>query len=237
MENLKNIDKIPVKYQKKITQYLKELLHIHQEDIISIYIYQSLKLNICVVFKNLDFSVLKKSLQLVNKGIRDKINAPLFLTREHIQTSSDTFPIEFLEMKEDHTLLYGEDVLANLEIEPSHIRFICEQQLKGKLIRIRQAYLEIGLRKKGMELLVKESFESLFPIFRGLLRLKNLTPAIDRHECIKQLSESFEINSALFLSLLDDTKNDEKIAGESIEDFLKKYILEIEKLSMVADRL
>ena len=88
-----------------------------------------------------------------------------------------------------------------------------------------------------MELLVKESFESLFPIFRGLLRLKNLTPAIDRHECIEQLSESFEVNSDLFLSLLDDTKNDEKIAGESIEDFLKKYILEIEKLSMVADRL
>ena len=237
MENLKNIDKIPVKYQKKITHYLKELLRIYQEDIISIYTYQGLKLNICVVFKNLDFSVLKKSLQLVNKGIRDKINAPLFLTREHIQTSSDTFPIEFLEMKEDHTLLYGEDVLANLKIEPSHIRFICEQQLKGKLIRIRQAYLEIGLRKKGMELLVKESFESLFPIFRGLLRLKNLTPAIDRHECIEQLSESFEVNSDLFISLLDDNKNDEKIEGESIEAFLKKYMLEIEKLSMVADRL
>ena len=237
MENLKNIDKISVRYQKKIARLLKELLRIHQEDIISIYTYQSLKLNICVVFKNLDFSVLKKSLQLVNKGIRDKINAPLFLTKEHIQTSSDTFPIEFLEMKEDHALLYGEDVLANLEIEPSHIRFICEQQLKGKLIRIRQAYLEIGLRKKGMELLVKESFESLFPIFRGLLRLKNLTPAIDRHECIEQLSESFEVNSDLLLSLLDDTKNDEKIAGKSIEDFLEKYILEIEKLSVVADKL
>ena len=237
MENLKNIDKIPVKYQKKITQYIQELIRIHQDDIISIYTYQSLKLNICVVFKNLDFSVLKNSLQIVNKGIRNKINAPLFLTREHIQTSSDTFPIEFLEMKEDHTLLYGEDVLGSLEIEPSHIRFICEQQLKGKLIRIRQAYLEIGLRKKGMEALVKESFESLFPVFRGLLRLKDITPAINRHECIKQLSESFQINSDLFLSLLDDTKNDEKIAGESIEDFLKKYILEIEKLSMVADKL
>ena len=237
MENLKNIDKIPVKYQKKITQYIQELIRIHQDDIISIYTYQSLKLNICVVFKNLDFSVLKKSLQIVNKGIRNKTNAPLFLTREHIQTSSDTFPIEFLEMKEHHTLLYGEDVLGSLEIEPSHIRFICEQQLKGKLIRIRQAYLEIGLRKKGMEALVKESFESLFPVFRGLLRLKDITPAINRHECIKQLSESFQINSDLFLSLLDDTKNDEKIAGESIEDFLKKYILEIEKLSMVADKL
>ena len=237
MENLKNIDKIPVKYQKKIIQYLEELLRIYQEDIVSIYIYQGLKLNICVLFKHLDFSVLKKSLQLVKKGIRDKINAPLFLTKEHIQTSSDTFPIEFLEMKEDHILLYGEDLLASLDIEPSHIRFICEQQLKGKLIRIRQAYLEIGLRKKGMEALVKESFESLFPIFRGLLRLKNLTPAVDRYECIKQLSDSYEVNSDLFISLLDDTKNDEKIAGESIEGFLEKYILEIEKLSMVADKL
>jgi len=237
MEDLKNVDCLPVDDRKRITNYVTELLRVHADEIISIFVYGNLKPNICVIFKSLDFSALKKSLRLVNKGIRNKINAPLFLTKEHIQTSSDTFPIEFLEMKEDHTLLYGEDVLDSIAIEPSHIRFICEQQLKGKLIRIRQAYLEIGLRKKGMELLVKESFESLFPIFRGLLRLKDIKPAKDRHECVRQLSDSFQVDSNLFLSLLDDTKNDEKIAGESIEDFLEKYILEIEKLSMVADKL
>ena len=237
MEDLKNVDCLPIEHKKRITSYVTELLRLHGDEIISVFVYGDLKSNISVIFKNLEFSVLKKSLHLVNKGIRNKITAPLFLTKDHIQTSSDTFPIEFLEMKEDNILLYGEDVLGSLVIESSHIRFICEQQLKGKLIRIRQAYLEIGLRKKGMEALVKESFESLFPIFRGLLRLKNLTPAVDRYECIKQLSDSYEVNSDLFISLLDDTKNDEKIAGESIEDFLKKYILEIEKLSMVADKL
>ena len=237
MEDLKNVDCLPVDHKKRITSYVTELLRVHGDEIISVFVYGNLKSDTCVIFKNLEFSVLKKSLRLVNKGIRNKINAPLFLTKDHIQTSSDTFPIEFLEMKEDHALLYGEDVLDSIAIEPSHIRFICEQQLKGKLIRIRQAYLEIGLRKKGMELLVKESFESLFPIFRGLLRLKDIKPAKDRHECVKQLSSSFQIDSNLFLSLLDDIKNDEKIAGESIEDFLEKYILEIEKLSMVADKL
>lgn len=247
MGDLKNLERLPIEVKKRVQPYLEELLKLHQDNIISIFIYGSAAsgdyipgvsgINSAVVFKNLGFVQFKKSLHLVDKGIRRNIAAPLFLTEEYIRASTDTFPIEFLEMKENHIVIYGQDLLKDLEIDPSRIRFVCEEQLKGKLIRIRQAYLEIGLRKKGMEALIKESLDSLFPIFRGLLRLKGVTPPLKKIEVLRLLSESFEIDGQTFMAVLKDNKIDEKILGEEIESFLERYIEQIKKLADISDRM
>jgi len=247
MESLVNLEKLTIDAAAKITPYMKQMLKIHNGYIVSIFIYGSAcgadyikdvsDINSAIIFKELGLNELKRSLHIVNKGIRKRIVAPLFLTREHILTSGDTFPIEFSLMKESHILLYGEDVLKNLAIEPKHIRFICEQQLKGKLIRIRQAYLEIGLRKRGLEALIKESLNSLFPVFKGLLMLKGITHTRNKQESLKALSEAFGIDTEVFASILEDKKNNEKIGGEDIEIFLSRYIEQIEKLAIIADKL
>lgn len=247
MGNLKNLERLPIEVKKRVEPYMEELLKLHQDNIISVFIYGSAAsgdyipgvsdINSAVVFKSLGFAQLKKSLHLVNKGIGKNITAPLFLTEEHISASTDTFPIEFLEMKENHIVIYGQDLLKDLEIDPSHIRFVCEEQLKGKLIRIRQAYLEIGLRKKGIEPLIKESLDSLFPIFRGLLRLKGVTPPVKKVEVLRLLAANFEIDGETFIAVLKDKKINEKILGEEIESFLERYIEQIKKLADISDRM
>ena len=120
-----------------------------------------------IVLRELTFYDLKKSLKIVSRGIEQRITAPLFLSRRHIETSADVFPVEFMEIKENNILLYGEDIWSDLKIDNRNIRLQCEEQIKGKLIRLRQAYLEIGLKKKGIEALLKESLYALMPIFRN----------------------------------------------------------------------
>ena len=247
MAVLKNMDRLNAHVIKKIKPYMEEFVHIHGEAIISIFIYGSAAsgdyvkgvsdINSAIVFKSIEASELKKSLQVVNKGIRHRINTPLFLTKEHIMTSLDTFPIEFIEMKENHVIVYGKDVLSDINIDSVNIRFICEQQIKGKLIRMRQAYLEIGLRKKGIESLIKESFTSLFPVFRGMLRLKGITPFKTKKENIKALGEVFGIDTAILFAILADTRNDGKISGRDLESALFQYIEQLEKIGDIADKL
>ncbi len=190
-----------------------------------------------VILERLGLSELQKSLKLVSKGINKKITAPLFLTRKHMQTSTDVFPIEFLEMKERHLLLYGEDLLSSLEIDPANLRLFCEEQIRGKLIRIRQAYLEIGLKRKGIEALLKESLSALTPVFRNLLRLKGKTPPLERAQIYRQLAEEFALDSDVFLAILRDTENDEKIGAQDVEVFLERYIAQIQKLAFAVDQL
>lgn len=247
MKNLMNLNILPQDAGREITPYMEDMLDVHGSSIKSIFVYGNAcgigyikglsDINSAIIFESLSLDRLKKSLNIVNRGIRKKIRAPLFLTKEHMRTSCDTFPIEFSEMKDSHVIIYGKDVLNDLVIEAAHIRFICEQQLKGKLIRIRQAYLEIGLRRKGLEALIKESFSSIFPIFRGLLRLKGILPPAGRQESLKSLAENFGVNTSIFEAILADTSNDEKIGGRDVEGFLEKYIQGLEELARITDKL
>ncbi len=247
MSSLMNLDKFTKDIARRISPYMEKMLSIHGSGIISLFIYGSActrdyikgihTVNSAIILKDLNLSSLKKSLKLIDHGIRQEIAAPLFLTRNHLETSSDTFPIELIEMKENHILLFGEDLLKDIKIEQEHMRFICEQQLKGKLITIRQAYLEIGLRKKGLELLVKESFDSLFPVFKGLLRIKGVIPPKTKEEALKALSGTFGIDTGIFTEILTDDKNDEKIGNVDIELFFDEYINRVARLAEISDNL
>ena len=268
MENLKNLERLEAQARKIIEPYLNALLKIHRDNLVSIsvcggaagtdYTPKVSNITLLVALEKLEFRDLQKSLKLVSKGIDKKIAAPLFLTRKHIETSTDVFPIEFLEMKENHLLLYGEDLLSSLQINPANIRLFCEEQIKGKLIRIRQAYLEIGLKRKGIEALLKESLVSLTPIFRNLIRLstgiplraqvdppnsfkggvlKDKVPPVKKEEIYAQLSAEFDLDRDVFMAILRDTKNDEKISGQDVEVFFERYIAQIQKLAIAVDQL
>ena len=247
MYELKNLDILNPQLAKTITPYAIQLLNTHKDNIISIaltgnvagknYIPKVTNITLLVVFKELGFKELEKSLTLISKGMRQRISAPLFLTRTHLETSTDVFPIEFLEMKEKNCLIYGEDLLSSLTIDPRHIRLFCEEQIKGKLIRIRQAYLEIGLKRKGIEALLKESLLALTPTFRNLVRLKGITPSVDDEQMYLQLTSEFKVDKDVFLAIAKDIKNDEKIGSLDVEVFFDRYITQIQKLAIAVDKL
>lgn len=235
--------------RKRVEPYLGRMLEIHGDNIVSIILYGSATgkdfspktsdINLLVVFKELDFHHLNKSLKLVSSGIQKKIAAPLFLSRTHIDTSKDVFPVEFLEFQENHILLYGQEVFKDMHIEVrrDHVRLFCEQQIKGKLIRLRQAYLEVGLKKKGIEALMKESLYGLMPIFRALIRLKGATPPVDKEGIATQLAEAFDLDKNVFIMILRDKRDDERIAGEDVTFYFEKYIAELKKLALAVDKL
>lgn len=246
-DSIINEERLHSEVKKKFSPYLKTMFDIHGDNLISVFVYGSAAgenyipkvsdINSVFVFKDLKFPIFKSSLNVISKGIFKKIAAPLFLTKGYINASLDVFPIEFLDMKENHILLYGEDVLSGLEIKGEHIRLFCEQQIKGKLIRIRQAYLEVGLKKKGLEVLLKESLNSLIPIFRNLIRLKGEQPSVNKTEIIRQLCQMFELDENVFLPIHKDSANDEKIANQEVAVFLEKYLSQIEKLADMVDKL
>lgn len=246
MEKL-NWEKVREEVRKLLEPYLERLIDIHRDNIISVNLYGSATgsdfssktsdVNLLIVFKELKLPDLKKSLPIVSRGIKKKIAAPLFLTRKHIKTSRDVFPIEFLDMKENHLCLYGKDVLATIAISDKHLRLFCEEQIKGKLIRLRQGYLEIGLRKKGIEALMKESLYALIPAFRNLLRLKGITPPVDKENILVKLSAVFGLDADTFIAILKDKRDDEKIAGVDVEIYFEKYFNQIQKLARMVDKL
>ena len=242
-----DLEKLQPEVKKKFVHYLETMLKAHGDNVLSVFIYGSAAsgtyikgisdINSAIVFRELKFPTLKKSLKIVSKGISASVSAPLFLTREYISSSLDVFPIEFMDMKENHILVYGEDILSGITVRGEHTRLFCEQQLKGKLVRIREAYLEVGLSRKGMVSLLKESLNSLIPVFRNLIRLKGEVPPADKTGIIKSLSAIFGLDGEMFLHIHRSSAKQEKIASGEEDGLTDSFISEVEKLSIAVDKL
>jgi hypothetical protein len=244
----KNMEKLPANAQKALEPFLGAVLEECGEDVVSILAYGSVTgadyspktsdINIAVVLKDASISRLKPLLKTVKKGIRSGITAPLFLTPTYIKMSLDTFPIEFSTMKDSRCVLFGEDALEDITVDTADLRRECEHQLKGKMIMIRQAYLEQALSRKGIEKVIKAAFRSLMPVFRSILRVKSgQTPPHDNAEVLSQMGEEFGVDPASFLEVLRDKKMDGRIGEKSAELFLEDFLSQLERLSHVVDNM
>ena len=63
--------------------------------------------------------------------MKKRFSRPLFMDREYIERSLDSFPIEFLEHEGCYAVLYGEDVLADLHIDPPDLRLQIERSSRA----------------------------------------------------------------------------------------------------------
>jgi hypothetical protein len=245
MSELINLSTLNPNVSKIVEPYCKKMISLHGDNIICIAIYGSAtgldfvpkrsNLNLLVILKKIGLEDLDKSLKLVASGRKKRIIAPLFLTLRHIESSSDVFPIEFLELRENHVLLFGEDVISRIDINEENLRLQCEQQLKGKLIRLRQAYLESGLKPKEVKKLLADSLVNLTPVFRNMLRLKDIIPPVSKEEIIRRMGNEFGLEISVFLKVLSDKLGKVSIRSGEVREIFNKYLAEIQALSIKVD--
>ncbi|MDI6808337.1 MAG: hypothetical protein QME66_05075 [Candidatus Eisenbacteria bacterium] len=247
MEPLKNLEKLRPDVAKVVEPYLRDFLAIERDAIESAFIFGSAtgpdfvpghsNVNIALLVKEISPAFLRKCLKLVESGFKKRIVAPVFLTPSYVATSLDVFPIEFLDMRETSLLVYGEDPFAGVELSNQSLRLECEQQLKGALLRVRQAYLEIGLAKRGLEKVLEQSLNSLIPIFRAMLVLKDMKPPRRKAEIVSSVSEAFGIRSGILTTILDMKLGRKRVPQGEEEKLLSEYLVCIEELASFADTL
>ena len=246
--DIKDMDRLPAEAGKVLRPFISFLLEALGPGVISVMAYGSVTgpdyspktsdINTAVVLKDASIDRLKPLLRTIRSNRRRGLTAPLFMTPSYINMSLDTFPMEFMMMKNTRRVLYGEDVLADLAFEREDLRRECEYQLKGKLLTIRQAYLERGTSRRGLEDLIKRSLRSLIPVFQAMLNVKTGNPPPLKKEAVMAgMAEEFDIDVRAFLEVFRDKKTDGRIAGKSAEIFLEEFLAQLERLSEIIDKL
>ena len=97
--------------------------------------------------------------------------APLLLTAEEVQTSTDCFPIEFHDMQEHRRVLHGVDIIADLVIDRSFYRAQVEHELRAKQIRLRQKAAEVLSSPDKLTKLLVDSLSTFCVLGRHALLL------------------------------------------------------------------
>jgi len=235
-----DLEKILGQAQTELKQCLGEKmtsLFVYGSAAIGDYLPESSDINLLVVVDEVDLSVLDTMRQFMKKMGKFRLRPPLLMTPEHIKTSADVFPIEFLEIKEKHRMLWGEDYFADLEINTKNLRHECEHELKGRLLRIRQSFLEISDTVRELKELLLSAHNANFPAFRTALRLKQVIPPLKREEVTAALAEHFSLDAELFETVKKLRCNEVKLDGPALRALLEKYLTEVEKLASFVDRL
>lgn len=150
-------------------------------------------INSVIVIKETDRSGLDALASMGRRYGKKRWAAPLIMTPEYIERSLDVFPIEFLDIKLIHWVVYGDDLFADLPLDRSFLRLQCERDLKAKLIHLHQGYISCAGREKGIRSLLLEAYPGYFPLFRAMLFLTEhgKTPSIPKARVLDDMEEGF----------------------------------------------
>ena len=195
------------------------------------------RVNVTIIARTLPIAALDalaKALPPPGKPPRFEV---LLLTRGQIEKSLDVFPIEWLEIKERHLLLEGEDVLAPIEVPRTWLRLQCEHELRGKHIQLRQAYVLSANQPAELQRVLQTSASSFAALFRTVLRLRGETPPAEPQRVVERVAEMFELDAQGLLSAHLVRYASRRHKPAEILPLYRRFLVEIERLIGAIDRL
>ncbi|MFQ5589544.1 MAG: hypothetical protein ACE5HE_00135 [Phycisphaerae bacterium] len=142
-----------------------------------------------LVVTRVDLGMLRRLAEHGVKLGKARIAAPLVMTPEYIANSLDTFPLEFIEIKQQHITVFGEDCFDSISLEDAHVRLQCERELKVIQMGLRQGLLAAAGRYKLLGTLEQDAGERLLRTLRGMLWLKGKRDARPAQEVIREIEE------------------------------------------------
>jgi hypothetical protein len=140
-----------------------------------------------LVVERIELSLLRRLADRGAKLGKTGVAAPLIMTPDHIRTSLDTFPLELMEIQQQHVTLFGQDYFNELTFENVHVRLQCERELKRILIGMRQGLLASAGRERLVPMMGKDAADDLVRTLRGLLWLKGHKEFKDAIEVVAQI--------------------------------------------------
>ncbi|MGQ9477766.1 MAG: hypothetical protein ACUVRH_04665 [Candidatus Bipolaricaulia bacterium] len=230
-----------------LNSFTREVRELYGDDLLAVILYGSAvgpeyipgvsDLNLLVVLKEVGPRQLAKGFKYVARWRKSRLN-PLFLDPSYIESSLDSFPIEFLEMKERHLLLWGEDLLEGLEVPRENLRLQCEQELKGKWLKLRQAYLETAGDARELRRLLIASLSPFAVVLSALLRLKGFPiPPREFLEVLAQIEAAFGLELDAFRRAYQLKQGYANPGRRELLDLFAQYLEEVRRLAQAADQL
>jgi hypothetical protein len=144
-------------------------------------------LNVLCVLNQLSAGELEVCEPIFRRWREEGNPPPLLLTAEEVRTSTDCFPMEFYDMREHRTVLYGLDVIADLEIDRSFYRAQVEHELRSKHIRLRQKAADVLSAPDRLLKLLADSLSTFCVLGRHALLLSGQEAHYKKNEILLAL--------------------------------------------------
>jgi hypothetical protein len=201
------------KRMDKLSQLVEKLRKAYGDQLVSVVLYGSAAggnhhskfsdYNILCVLNQISPRELATS-QDVFRWWREQGNpSPLLLSELEVATSTDCFAIEFHDIKAQHRILFGQDVITPLEVDDSFYRAQVEHDLRAKLLRLRQKAAGMLSDQDLLRRLLADSISTFCVLFRHALLLAGVPAGMQKRDVVAQAGRTFEFDTQPCDKLLD----------------------------------
>jgi hypothetical protein len=192
--------------------------------------------NVLLVVDGLGLAELDALSQAAAPWTRAGHRPPLLFTPGQLQASADVFPIELLDMRQSHRMLFGEDPLAGVTTEPEHLRLQLRRELKGRLLALREGYLLTAGRPKRVLQLLTGSVAGFLSLFRAALRLFQEATPPAKTDALKQLAQHIPFDPQPLLDVHDLKHRRRRPREFSPPALFESYLKTVQQVAEAVDR-
>jgi hypothetical protein len=193
--------------------------------------------NVACFLQDLSASTMVSLFHPVEWWTKQKQPAPLLLSVEELERSSDVFAIELLDMQKHHRILYGKDLITGLQVPLRLHRIEVEHELRTKLILLRQAFITRSTYKDKVVRLMLESVSSFITLFRHSLIAMGQEPEAGKRAMLQQLQRKLQLDIRPFLELLSVREGRLKVDALDAHAIFPTYLQTIEQVISAVDQL
>jgi len=193
--------------------------------------------NLLVISRSLDTTVLERLAAALPEPKKATRFEPLFMTQGQIEKSLDSFPIEWLDIRERHLLLEGEDVVASIDVPRTYLRLQCEHELRGKHIQLRQTLLLQSRQSLVLLRTLGGVASSLATLFRTLLRLQGESPPAESARVIERVADVFRLDAGALLIPHMIRYGGRSPKGDEVALQYRRFLAELDRLIAAIDEL
>lgn len=235
--------------KQQLEEFIDDLKATHGKNLASVILYGSAAAGDFVPRQS-DYNLLIALQRITPKDLRNAQacmrewskfgnSVPVYFTVSELQNAADVFPIEFHNMERARKVLYGTDVLAELNISDEYLRHQTEYELRSKLIKLRRSYISASASVEGLVNLMAESLSSFAALFHAVLLIHGIEPPVTKHEIVALTAENLQIDGRPFVKIFNIRENnfaktlDEMSANQLFADYMEQ----IENVIEAVDRL
>jgi len=208
------LDSLPIRDRDKdaIKKYVSAIKQKFGDDVLSIIIYGSAvkdnyfpgasDLNLMVVFPEFTSEKLK-AISPIAKGFRGRNRIESFVTGlNDIETSTDVFPIRYLDIKKHHRVLVGKPIFDKIEIDSSNLRFDLERQVRNISLRLRQMYMHSNYTAGELRTMVVSNFSGFSRHLATLLYLMGVETPVKKEDIIRKAGEHLDLDVSVLEKII-----------------------------------
>jgi hypothetical protein len=195
-------------------------------------------LDLAVVLDVLRASDLRTLRPYVGGWHRRRVSTPLLMDPAYLAGSRDAFPLEFVELRDHHRMLHGRaELFTEIDVHADHLRLELEEQAKGKLLHLREAYLGLGRSNRGLRRLLLETPATFHVILRGLLALRDVPRPDDPSGVLRAVEQHFGLSLPTLHRLERVRAGGDALGGGELESVFERYLDEVAAIAQATDGL